>query len=154
MGYWTTKHTSSHRREKPVTQVFFFADAQRRHPCEMSTDMKRKDRVQHHLQQVIVDGYDDSHPRDDPLWQSVLVAKYYLKSRPQKFNPNKSKTQVSKYNAVYYQEKKTALRERGEMMKQQYEDGTITAEQNTKCFLWVTNELFSRDLSLLFPLPP
>jgi hypothetical protein len=86
---------------KKKTHICPFAEEHRRHRCPMSADMKRKDRVQHHLQQIIVDGYDTAHPRDDPLWQSVLVAKYYLKSRPPKFNRDKSKKQVSKYNASY-----------------------------------------------------
>jgi hypothetical protein len=81
---------------KKKRHVCPFADEQRRHRCPMSTNMKRKDRVQHHLQQIIVDGYDTAHPRDDPLWQSGLVAKYYLKSRPPKFDRKKSKKQVSK----------------------------------------------------------
>jgi hypothetical protein len=86
---------------KKKKHVCPFADEQRRHRCPMSSDMKQKDRVQHHLQQIIVDGYDEGHPRDDPLWQTALVAKYYLKSRPTKFNRSKAKKQVSKYNASY-----------------------------------------------------
>ena len=84
------------------THICPFADAQRCNPCAMSTNLKRKDRVQHHLQHIIVNGYDESHPQDDPLWKSMLVAKYYLQNRPSKFNSDKAKTQVSKYNAVYY----------------------------------------------------
>jgi polyhydroxyalkanoate synthesis regulator phasin len=59
-----------------------------------------------------------------------------------------TKPQVSKYNASYYRKKKAALRERGEMMKQQFEEGSITAEEYKKFLVGHERSVFTRTMDI------
>jgi hypothetical protein len=59
-----------------------------------------------------------------------------------------TKTQVSKYNSLYYRKKKAALRERGELMKQQFEEGIINAQEYKKFLVGHERSLFTRTMDI------
>jgi hypothetical protein len=134
--------------KKKRAHVCPFANVTRQNACDHSADLKRKDKVKHHLQDVITKGYDDQHPQDDPLWQTSLVAKYYLQRRPAKFEKAKVKSQTAKYNAVYYGKKKEALNEKGAEMKTKYQSGEISAAEYRKFLIGHERRMFSRSMEI------
>lgn len=139
-------HQACNRQQK--THFCPFANATQGTPCDRAKDFRRRDKVQMHLQQIILKGYDAFHPQDDPLWKTPLISQYYLQSCPPKLNTDKAKSQVSKYNSLYYRKKKKALQEQGAEMKRQYNLEQITAQRYKRFLIGNEKNIFAYTLAI------
>jgi hypothetical protein len=62
----------------------------------------RKDAITNHLRAFQFDGYDQAHPKDDPIWKTELVERYYLVSEPPKLSTEQKKKRVKHHNRKNY----------------------------------------------------
>jgi hypothetical protein len=80
-----------------------FSDPSRPHPCTTFPKVHtRKDAITNHLRAFQFDGYDQAHPKDDPIWKTELVERYYLVSEPPKLSTEQKKKRVKHHNRKNY----------------------------------------------------
>jgi hypothetical protein len=116
---------------KPREHVCPFSYGDRKVLCTQTKDKKRRDLIERHLSRIKLNGYDDAHPQDDPMWQSWLVQKYYLVPRC-KYDPQTRKTRQRAISKKSYRSRKERQERNLHAWKSQYDAGEITAEQFKK----------------------
>ena len=113
------------RSRHPRQRICPFSNSTRANPCTTHANpRKRKDAIMLHLFKIKGKGGDEQHPLKDPLWNSWEV-KFYLHSRPPKFDENKKKKSSRVAARRYYQKRKHIQDTKAELKKADYESGAI-----------------------------
>lgn len=110
-----------------------FSDPSQPNPCNTFSKVHtRKDAITNHLRAFKFDGYDETHPEDDPLWKSELVERFYLVSEPPKLSIEQKKRRVKHHNHKNYTKRLQRQNDNLDEWNQQFLSGELSAADMKK----------------------